>query len=105
MSGQDRTDDDGSTVSDRELDARIDVKLSPEEFPVSCGELIISCLSTFDVGDFDLIDAQASAESCFDDVGVIITPGIGGAVTAWDELGPGSAVKFVRYSLPFNVLG
>lgn len=52
-----------------------------------------------------LEELRAAAASCFDDVDFIITPAIDGEVTAWDELGPGSAAKFMRYSLPFNVLG
>lgn len=52
-----------------------------------------------------LEELRASAESFFDDVDFLITPAIDGEVTAWDELGPGSAAKFMRYSLPFNVLG
>ncbi|WP_167949296.1 amidase family protein [Brevibacterium marinum] len=52
-----------------------------------------------------LDELRASAESFFDDVDFLITPAIDGEVTEWDELGPGSAAKFMRYSLPFNVLG
>lgn len=52
-----------------------------------------------------LEELRASAESFFDDVDFIITPAMGGDVIAWDELGPDSAATFMRYSLPFNVLG
>ena len=52
-----------------------------------------------------LEELRAAAESFFDDVDFIITPAMDGDVTAWDDLGPESAAKFMRYSLPFNVLG
>ncbi|WP_231444784.1 amidase [Brevibacterium zhoupengii] len=52
-----------------------------------------------------LEELRAAAESFFDDVDFIITPAMGGEVAAWDELGPESAAKFMRFSLPFNVLG
>lgn len=52
-----------------------------------------------------LEELRATAESFFDDVDFIITPAMDGEVAAWDELGPESAAKFMRYSLPFNVLG
>ncbi|GAA1947564.1 amidase [Brevibacterium antiquum] len=52
-----------------------------------------------------LEELRAVAESFFDDVDFIITPAIDGDVIAWDELRSDSAAKFMRYSLPFNVLG
>lgn len=52
-----------------------------------------------------LEDLRASAVSIFDEVDFIITPAIEGDVIRWDEIGPDSAANFMRYALPFNVLG
>ena len=52
-----------------------------------------------------LEELRASAMEIFDDVDFIITPGIEGEVIRWDEIGPESAARFMRYSMPFNVLG
>lgn len=48
---------------------------------------------------------RASAASIFDDVDFLVTPAIEGDVIRWDEIGPGSAARFMCYSMPFNVLG
>lgn len=52
-----------------------------------------------------LEDLRVSAVSIFDEVDFIISPAIEAKVIRWDEIGPDSAAKFMRYSLPFNVLG
>lgn len=52
-----------------------------------------------------LEDFRASAVSFFDDVDFIVTPAIEGEVIRWGEIDDGSAAKFMRYTLPFNVLG
>lgn len=52
-----------------------------------------------------LEEFRASAVSFFDEVDFIVTPAIEGDVIRWDEIDDGSAAKFMRYSLPFNVLG
>lgn len=52
-----------------------------------------------------LEEFRASAVSFFDEVDFIVTPAIEGNVIRWDEIDDGSAAKFMRYSLPFNVLG
>ena len=35
----------------------------------------------------------------------LLTPAIDGPVVRWDEIDSGTAAKFMRYSMPFNVLG
>ncbi|TNM53531.1 amidase [Brevibacterium sediminis] len=35
----------------------------------------------------------------------LLTPAIEGPVVGWDEIDSGTAAKFMRYSMPFNVLG
>ncbi|MGR6090357.1 amidase [Brevibacterium sp. CSND-B09] len=35
----------------------------------------------------------------------LLTPAIDGPVARWDEIDSGTAAKFMRYSMPFNVLG
>lgn len=35
----------------------------------------------------------------------LLTPAIDGPVVGWDEIDSGTAAKFMRYSMPFNVLG
>lgn len=52
-----------------------------------------------------LEELRASAASIFDDVDFLITPAIDSDVIRWDEIGPDSAARFMRYSMPFNVLG
>lgn len=52
-----------------------------------------------------LEELRASATSIFDDVDFLVTPAIEGDVIRWDEIGPDSAARFMRYSMPFNVLG
>lgn len=52
-----------------------------------------------------LEELRASAASIFDDVDFLITPAIEGEVIRWDEIGPDSAARFMRYAMPFNVLG
>lgn len=52
-----------------------------------------------------LEELRASAASIFDDVDFLLTPAIEGEVIRWDEIGPDSAARFMRYSMPFNVLG
>ncbi|MGC2942803.1 amidase [Brevibacterium sp. FAM 24638] len=52
-----------------------------------------------------LEEFRASAVSFFDEVDFIVTPAIEGDVIRWDDIDDGSVAKFLRYSLPFNVLG
>ncbi|MDN6124518.1 MAG: hypothetical protein L0I80_11745, partial [Brevibacterium sp.] len=52
-----------------------------------------------------LEELRASATSIFDDVDLLVTPAIEGDVIAWEDIGPDSAARFMRYSMPFNVLG
>lgn len=52
-----------------------------------------------------LEELRASAISIFDDVDFIITPAIEGDVIRWDQIGRESAARFMRYAMPFNVLG
>ena len=52
-----------------------------------------------------LEELRAEAVAIFDDVDYIVTPAIEGEAIRWDEIGPESAAKYMRYAMPFNVLG
>lgn len=52
-----------------------------------------------------LVELRTSALKIFDDVDFIITPAIEGDVIRWDQVSPDMATRFMRYAMPFNVLG
>lgn len=52
-----------------------------------------------------LEELRASALGIFDEVDFIVTPAIEGDVLRWDQIGPESSAPFIRYAMPFNVLG
>ncbi|SMX82496.1 aspartyl-tRNA(Asn)/glutamyl-tRNA(Gln) amidotransferase subunit A [Brevibacterium iodinum ATCC 49514] len=52
-----------------------------------------------------LADLREQAQRIFATTDFLLTPAIDGPVIRWDEIDSGSAAKFMRYSMPFNVLG
>ncbi|WP_166828261.1 amidase [Brevibacterium limosum] len=52
-----------------------------------------------------LAELRERALTVFDAADFLLTPAIDGPVIRWDEIAADSAAKFMRYSMPFNVLG
>ncbi|SDR77030.1 aspartyl-tRNA(Asn)/glutamyl-tRNA(Gln) amidotransferase subunit A [Brevibacterium siliguriense] len=52
-----------------------------------------------------LADLRKRSLTVFGGADFLLTPAIDGPVIRWDEIDSGSAAKFMRYSMPFNVLG
>ena len=52
-----------------------------------------------------LADLRKRSLTVFEGADFLLTQAIDGPVIRWDEIDSGSAAKFMRYSMPFNVLG
>ncbi|AMT92747.1 hypothetical protein A2T55_02160 [Brevibacterium linens] len=52
-----------------------------------------------------LAELRERSLSVFGAADFLLTPALEGPVVRWDEIDSGSAAKFMRYSMPFNVLG
>lgn len=52
-----------------------------------------------------LADLRKRSLAVFGGTDFLLTPAIDGPVVRWDEIDSGTAAKFMRYSMPFNVLG
>ncbi|WP_167193517.1 amidase [Brevibacterium pigmentatum] len=52
-----------------------------------------------------LAELRERSLSVFGAADFLLTPALDGPVVRWDEIDSGSAAKFMRYSMPFNVLG
>ncbi|GGC36760.1 amidohydrolase [Brevibacterium sediminis] len=52
-----------------------------------------------------LAELRERSLSVFGGTDLLLTPAIDGPVVRWDEIDSGTAAKFMRYSMPFNVLG
>jgi aspartyl-tRNA(Asn)/glutamyl-tRNA(Gln) amidotransferase subunit A len=52
-----------------------------------------------------LADLRKRSLTVFGGTDFLLTPAIDGPVIRWDEIDSGTAAKFMRYSMPFNVLG
>lgn len=52
-----------------------------------------------------LAELRERSLAVFGGTDFLLTPAIDGPVVRWDEIDSGTAAKFMRYSMPFNVLG
>lgn len=52
-----------------------------------------------------LAELRERSLAVFGGTDFLLTPAIEGPVVGWDEIDSGTAAKFMRYSMPFNVLG
>ncbi|WP_025777517.1 amidase [Brevibacterium sp. VCM10] len=52
-----------------------------------------------------LADLRKRSLTVFEGADFLLTQAIDGPVIRWDEIDSGTAAKFMRYSMPFNVLG
>lgn len=52
-----------------------------------------------------LAELRERSLSVFGATDFLLTPALDGPVVRWDEIDSGTAAKFMRYSMPFNVLG
>lgn len=52
-----------------------------------------------------LVELRERSLAVFGGTDFLLTPAIDGPVVGWDEIDSGTAAKFMRYSMPFNVLG
>ncbi|KHS50711.1 amidase [Brevibacterium linens] len=52
-----------------------------------------------------LAELRERSLAVFGGTDFLLTPAIDGPVARWDEIDSGTAAKFMRYSMPFNVLG
>lgn len=52
-----------------------------------------------------LAELRERSLAVFGGTDLLLTPAIDGPVVGWEEIDSGTAAKFMRYSMPFNVLG